>query len=187
MTQDSITLEKKKTMNNFLITGPPRCGKTTLILKAAQENLLGHRFGGFITEEVRKKGERIGFKIISLPDKKEGLLAKKGFPSPFRVGKYGVNLKDLEDIGCSAIEDALDTRKTIVVDEIGKMELFSEKFKDSLLRALDSPQKALASIMERRNEFADRIKDRKDVILAHLDRDNFESVLKKVLEWLTCT
>ncbi|UCE20674.1 MAG: NTPase [Candidatus Aminicenantes bacterium] len=172
-------------MNNYLITGPPRCGKTTLILKVTQNPLFSSRCGGFITEEVREKGERIGFKIISLPDKKEGFLAKKRFSSPHRVGKYGVNLKDLEDIGCSAIEDALDSNKTVVVDEIGKMELFSEKFKNSLLKALDSPQKVLASIMERRNEFADRVKNRTDVTLVFLNRANFESVLEKVSEWIT--
>ncbi|MGD2245019.1 MAG: NTPase [Candidatus Aminicenantes bacterium] len=172
-------------MNNYLITGPPRCGKTTLALKVIRDLRLSGRFGGFITEEVREKGERTGFKIISLPDKKEGFLAKKSFPSPYRVGKYGVNLKDLEDIGCSAIEDALDSNKTVVVDEIGKMELFSERFKNSLLKALDSPQKVLASIMERRNEFADRVKNRTDVTLVCLNRDNFESVLKKVSEWIT--
>ncbi len=172
-------------MNNYLITGPPRCGKTTLVLKITQNPLLSDRCGGFITEEVREKGARIGFKIISLPAKKEGFLAKKSFSSPYRVGKYGVNLKDLEDIGCSAIEDALDSNKTVVVDEIGKMELFSEKFKNSLLKALDSPQKVLASIMEQRNEFADRVKSRTDVTLVCLNRDNFESVLEKVSEWIT--
>lgn len=172
-------------MNNYLITGLPRCGKTTLILKVTQDLRLSGRFGGFITEEVREKGERTGFKIISLPDNKEGFLAKKNFSSPYRVGKYGVNLKDLEEIGCSAIEDALDSKKTVVVDEIGKMELFSEKFKISLLEALDSPQKVLASIMERRNEFADKIKSRSDVTLDYLDRDNFETVLEKILEWIT--
>ncbi len=172
-------------MTNYLITGPPRCGKTTLVLKIAQDRRLSGRFGGFITEEVREKGERVGFKIISLPDKKEGFLAKKSFSSPYRVGKYGVNLKDLEDIGCSAIEDALDSQKTVVVDEIGKMELFSEKFKNSLLKALDSPQKVLASIMERRNEFSDKVKNRTDVKLVCLNRDNFDSVLEKVSEWIT--
>lgn len=171
-------------MRNFLITGPPRCGKTTFILKISQDNALSERIGGFITEEVRERGERVGFKIISLPDKKEGFLAKKGFSSPYRVGKYGVNLKDLEDIGCAAIEDALHSRKTILLDEIGKMELFSDKFKNILLKALDSPLKLLASIMERRNDFADKIKKRRDVKLALLSRNNFEALFTEIENWI---
>jgi nucleoside-triphosphatase len=171
-------------LRNFLITGPPRCGKTTFILKISQDNALSERIGGFITEEVRERGERVGFKIISLPDKKEGFLAKKGFSSPYRVGKYGVNLKDLEDIGCAAIEDALHSRKTILLDEIGKMELFSDKFKNILLKALDSPLKLLASIMERRNDFADKIKKRRDVKLALLSRNNFEALFTEIENWI---
>lgn len=172
-------------LDNFLITGPPRCGKTTLIIRASQDRFLVGKAGGFITEEVRENGERVGFKIKTLPEKKEGILAKKGFPSPFRVGKYGVLLQDLERIGCSAIEDALSSKKVVVVDEIGKMELFSERFKKTLLKALDSPVKVLASIMEKKNEFADRIKRREDVKLATLDRSNADSALEEILEWIS--
>lgn len=170
-------------MNNFLITGPPRCGKTTLILRIIQDSSLSDKVGGFITEEMREKGERVGFKIVSLPDNEEGLLARKGFSSPFRVGKYGVHLEDLENTGCAAIEDALRSEKAVVVDEIGKMELFSEKFKNTLLKALDSPLKVLASVMERKNEFVDRIKRRPDVTVVRLDRGNFEVVFREVQNW----
>lgn len=171
-------------MKNFLITGPPRCGKTTFIIKISHESSISQKVGGFITEELREKGERIGFKIISLSDNKEGFLAKKAFPSTYRLGKYGVNIEDLEEIGCSAIEEALDSRKVILVDEIGKMELFSEKFKNILLQALNAPQKMLASIMERRNEFTDKIKKRRDVKLVYLNRDNFERIFTEAQNWL---
>lgn len=171
-------------MNNYLITGPPRCGKTTLIMKIKQIDSLSDNISGFITEEMRERGERTGFKIISLSDKKEGCLAKKGFPSPYRVGRYGVNIEDLEDIGCSAIEKGLLSEKVILIDEIGKMELFSAKFKKILLDALDSPQKVLASILERNNDFADGIKRRPDVKLVRLHRGNFEQVFREVKDWL---
>ena len=149
-------------MNNLLITGPPRCGKTTLIKRLCSDPLMSQNFAGFITEEIRDKGQRIGFKIVSYPDGKEGLLARKGMPSSYRLGSYGINLEDLDKIGCSAAGHALTTRKIIIIDEIGKMELFSDKFKKILLEALDSPQKVVATVMERRNEFVDRIKSRKD-------------------------
>jgi len=172
-------------LNNYLITGPPRCGKTTLIMKIRQVDSLSDNISGFITEEVRERGERIGFKLISLLDKKEGFLAKKGLPSPYRVGRYGVNIEDLEDIGCSAIEKGLLSEKVILIDEIGKMELFSAKFRKILLNALDSPQKVLASIMERNNDFADSIKRRSDVKIVRLHRGNFEKVFREVKDWLS--
>jgi nucleoside-triphosphatase len=111
-------------------------------------------------------------------------LAQKGFSSPYRVGSYGVNIFDLEKIGVSSIEIGLVTGKVIIIDEIGKMELFSEKFKNVLFKALDSPQKVLATIMERSHRFADMIKERNDVRLIHLSRDNFQDVFREVQNWL---
>lgn len=171
-------------MKNLFITGPPRCGKTTLIKKVSAHPALSGKVGGFITEELREKGERVGFQIIAYPDAQRGILARKGMPSSYRLGSYGVNLEDLESIACCAIEKALSRDKIIIVDEIGKMELFSKKFKNILLEALDSPQKVLATIMERRNEFADRIKRRKDVKVLLLNRQNFETIFQDVAEWI---
>ena len=171
-------------MNNLLITGPPRCGKTTLIKKISTYPTFLGKVGGFITEEIRQKGDRVGFQIISYPEGKRGVLARKGTPSSYRLGSYGVNLQDLESIGCEAIEKALSSGHIIIVDEIGKMELFSKKFRNILYQALDSPQKVLATIMERRNEFADGIKGRKDVIIQNLSRMNFEKAYEDVLKWM---
>ena len=140
--------------------------------------------GGFITEEVRYQGERIGFEILTVPDGKRGLLAQKGILSPFRVGRYGVNIHVLEEVGCRAILHAKASENIIIVDEIGKMELFSEAFRTVLVDVLDSPQKVLATIMERSNAFSNRIKKRLDVRLLHLNRENFQDLYKEVLQWL---
>jgi nucleoside-triphosphatase len=153
-------------------------------MKLSQDPSLSNKVGGFITEDFREKGQRLGFKVIALPGKEEGLLARKGYPSPHRVGKYGVNIQDFEKIGCSSLEAALHSEKLILVDEIGKMELFSEKFRTVIYQALEAPQKLLATIMETRNEFADRIKKRKDVRLILLNRDNFDQVCTEVRDWL---
>jgi nucleoside-triphosphatase len=153
-------------------------------MRLSQDLTLSDKIGGFFTEEFREKGQRLGFKVIALPGKEEGLLARKGYPSPCRVGKYGVNIQDFERIGCSSLAAALHSGKFIMVDEIGKMELFSEKFRTILDQALEAPQKLLATIMETRNEFADRIKKRKDVRLILLNRENFDRVCTEVRDWL---
>jgi nucleoside-triphosphatase len=152
-------------------------------MRLSQDPSLSNKIGGFITEEFREKGQRLGFKIIALPGKEEGLLARKGYPSPYRVGKYGVNIQDFEKIGCSSLEAALHSGKFIMVDEIGKMELFSEKFRTVLYQALEAPQKLLATIMETKNEFAGTIKNRQDVRLILLNRDNFDQVYTEVRDW----
>ncbi len=171
-------------MTNLLITGLPRSGKTTLIKKILAVDSIGKKASGFFTEEFRKEGKRIGFHIITAPEGKKGLLSQKGLPSPYRVGRYGVNVVVVEELGCQAILRALDTKSIIIVDEIGKMELYSEKFRKVLIDALNSPKKVLATIMERPNAFADGIKKRSDVMLLSLTRENFGEVFEEVLNWL---
>lgn len=171
-------------MTNLLISGLPQSGKTTLIKKILQVNSIGKKAGGFYTEEFRQKGARMGFNIVTVPEGRIGLLAEKGLRSPARVGRYGVHIKMLEELGCGAIIQALAMEHIVIVDEIGKMELFSEKFRTTLTDALNSPQKVIATIMERPNAFADQIKKRPDVRLYFLERKNFDDVFKEILYWL---
>jgi nucleoside-triphosphatase len=122
--------------------------------------------------------------LVTIPEGRKGLLSQKGLSSPYRVGRYGVNIDVLEEIGCQAIAAGMETEDIIIVDEIGKMEIFSQNFRASLIDILDSPQKVLATIMERPNVFADSIKKRPDVRLLYLTRENFDTVFEEVLNWL---
>lgn len=48
----------------ILLTGPPQCGKTTVIRKVVE--LFPGRAAGFYTREVRERGGRVGFEIVTL-------------------------------------------------------------------------------------------------------------------------
>jgi nucleoside-triphosphatase len=122
-------------VKNLLITGMPGCGKTSLIKEILREFSIPAY--GFFTEEIREGEKRVGFKIVTLSGK-IGILAKKGIDSNLRVSQYGVILKDLEEIGVKEIEKGLNGKNLIVIDEIGTMELFSERFKEVVSRALRS-------------------------------------------------
>jgi len=165
-------------IKNVFLTGPPGCGKTTLIKEILKELKL--KAGGFFTEEIRERGIRKGFKIITL-DGKEGILAHVDIKSQLKVSKYGVNLKDLEEIGVKEIEKNLKENFLIVVDEIGKMEIFSSKFREAILKALNSKNKILGTIMLKENPFCDKIKKRKDTKVFYLTRENREKVKKEIL------
>ncbi|MBE0447996.1 MAG: NTPase [Actinobacteria bacterium] len=158
---------------NIFITGKPGTGKTTLIRKLIDEFTLDA--GGFFTQEVREAGERVGFDILTL-DGRRGMLARKGMKSNLRVGRYGVSLKDLEEIAVDSIKKALWKNKIVIIDEIGKMELFSEKFKEAVLRALDSEKIVLGTIKLAPDPFTDMIRQRSDTIIFELTPENREEV-----------
>ena len=123
----------------LLLTGSPGVGKTTVLTKTV--SLLkdkGYSVGGMISREVRENGVRVGFQIIDLSSQKRGWLAHVNQKTGPQVGKYRVNLEDLEIIGAQAISYAVENCDVVAVDEVGPMELFSEKFKGATRKALES-------------------------------------------------
>jgi len=179
MQKDSKISSKIK---NILVSGPPGCGKTTLIKEILEE--LKIEAGGFFTQEIRERGERKGFKIKAL-DGKEGILAHQNINSKFRVSKYGVNLKDLEEIAVPSILKAIDEGKIVVIDEIGKAELFSEKFKEAVFKALNSKNKVLGTIKISKDFFTEKIRKREDTKIFYLKREEKDKIKEEILKILS--
>jgi nucleoside-triphosphatase len=156
-----------------LLTGPPGCGKSTLI-----QRIVGQIRGpkvGFYTAEIRQGRERVGFSITTL-DGRTGILAHRQHTGPFRVGRYWVNLRDLEEI---AVPSMMPRRgdEIVVIDEIGKMECLSSLFRETLLRVLHSSNGMLASIAEKGDEFMDLVKGQPGVLLYRVDPRNRDSMV----------
>ncbi|GAB4506476.1 MAG: NTPase [Anaerolineales bacterium] len=140
-----------------LLTGLPGSGKTTIVERTL-ELLADLKPGGFITREIRgPAGQRLGFEIRTL-DGESAVLAHVRVQSPFRVGKYGVDIRALEQTGVAAIRRAVQDADFVVVDEIGKMELLSPAFREAIHAAIRSPKPVLATIMLRSHPFADALK-----------------------------
>jgi len=169
---------------NILLTGRPGVGKTTLIWKIVDElKRKGIKIGGFYTEEIRKEGSRVGFKIVSL-DGREGLLAHIDCESKVRVGKYKVNLKDIEGILVPLLEEAQKECKIIIIDEIGKMEVCSPLFRKAIFKCLDSDRIVLATLSQGRAPFFDQIRQRRDILLLEVTEKNQGKILSEILRLL---
>lgn len=141
----------------ILLTGLPGSGKTTVVERTL-EALADLQSGGFTTREIRDAaGARLGFELRTM-DGKTAVLAHVAIQSPFRVGKYGVDLHALEQVGVAAIREALLAADFVVIDEIGKMELLSAEFRETLREAIRSPKPILATIMLKPHPVADEIK-----------------------------
>ena len=167
-----IAQEKK----NFLLTGVPGCGKSTII-----ENII-HRISlpttGFFTREMRKRGRRVGFSITTL-DGRKGILAHINIQSRFRVGRYGVSLQNLDKIAIPAMQPGNDN-VIVVVDEIGKMECYSDMFRRILIKVLDSANPMVGSISLKGDAFISAIQKRSDTLLIPVTMGNRDYLAEEV-------
>ena len=80
----------------------------------------------------------------------------------------------------------LNREKTpiIVIDEIGKMELFSTKFGELVRNIINGEKPLLCVIKENGDTFTEEIKNREDVDLVTVNYENREGLPEKVLDML---
>ena len=168
---------------NIFLTGAPSSGKTTVIKKVIAGLEVPVR--GFYTEEERVAGRRVGFMMKTL-DGRKGYLAHQDMPSDFHIRRYGVSIENIETVAVPAITPV--NNHIIILDEIGKMECFSESFKKAAINALDSPNIVLGTITFGGDDFIMNIKDREDLEIHEVTPDNRNSLpvimIKKITELL---
>ena len=165
-----------------LLTGRAGCGKTTLVRRVLKE--VAQSAGGFYTEEIRERWERVGFKIVTL-DGKEGVFAHVNLKTQQRLGKYGLDLSPLETIGIEAVCEAIRARELTVIDEIGPMEIRSAIFRDAVNKALNSRVPLLGTITARPFTVTDAIKKRRDVTLIEVRGDNRDQLVSELSDYFT--
>ncbi len=166
----------------LLISGRPGVGKTTLLRRLAGE--LGDRAGGFYTEEIREGEGRVGFRLVTLDGDAAVFAHLLWRDRPHRVGRYGVDLAVLDRLGVEAIRRAMASRKVVLVDEIGKMELASPAFRAALEEALQGPSPVVATILAFPHPWADRIRRRPGCTELVLTPANREEVFERAWQWI---
>lgn len=174
-------IRRDKVKKNILLTGLPGTGKTTLIRKLS-EALSGLAPVGFYTEEIREGGVRKGFDLISLEGKR-GLLSHSETNSPYKVGKYGVDVKGFENF-LQSIAFLAPATGLIIIDEIGKMECLSSIFRRTVKELLSSEKMLIATVALKGGGLIEEIKIRDDVMLFEITRRNRDFLLPEILSYI---
>ncbi|MGB9811621.1 MAG: NTPase [Dictyoglomus turgidum] len=161
-------------MMKIFITGQPGVGKTTLLKKiynfCREKSIV---VCGFITEEVRENRFRIGFDLITLGDNQRLNFASIYKETPYKFGKYFLDIAALENvmdrIFCIEAE-------VYIIDEIGKMEFFSERFKEKIHKIMENDKLNIVSSLHR--DFVKEFKKYGKVY--YLTQDNRDLVFEEV-------
>lgn len=164
-----------------LIEARPGAGKTTALRRLAE--LLQERgatLAGFLTEETRDGGKRVGFSVETLRGER-GTLAHVECPGLPRVGRYGVALGEFERLALPALRASADA---VLIDELGKMELASVAFRDAVASLLDRGTPVVATVHVSRHPFTDRLKRRPDAEVVRLTRENRDELPRLLAERL---
>jgi len=167
--------------NILLLTGVPGIGKTTLVKKVAA-SLADYNISGFYTEEIRVRNVRQGFTLVTLNSYRI-VMAHVANNSASRVSKYGL---DLAAIDRAVRMTLVENSKTdlFIIDEIGKMECFSDLFVERVTALLDSEKPVVATIALKGGGFIDEVKNRPGVNLWEITKQNRDGMVGRVIKWL---
>jgi nucleoside-triphosphatase len=165
-----------------LLEGRPGVGKTTVVRRLA--GLLERRrvpVAGFLTEEMRKGGRRVGFRVEALGGE-DGVLAHVRIAGPPRVGRYGVDLETFERIAIPAL--ASSGKAVTLIDELGKMELASPRFREAVARLFDEPRAVVATVHAYRHPFTDALKHRPEAEILRVTAASRDRLPERLAERL---
>ncbi|MDP4508838.1 nucleoside-triphosphatase [Nonomuraea turcica] len=167
---------------HILLTAPPRTGKTTVIRRVAE--LLegaGVPVRGFVSDELREHGHRVGFTVEEFGGEK-AVMAHVSWVSGPRVGQYGVNVPEFERIALPAMERALTTKGAVaLIDEIGPMELLSPAFMPRCVALFAADIPVVATIHQRsRPSLKSRI-EAELITVTPQNRDDLPRTLSRLL------
>lgn len=133
-----------------------------------------------MTRELLKDNERVGFELVSSLGQ-TATLASVESESPIRVSRYGVELPELESFLNSLPQP--DSNHLLYLDEIGQMELYSDKFKTLVAKYLNTEGSFIGTLTSVYiDDFVESIKKRPDIQILEVTQENRDQLAREILE-----
>lgn len=94
-----------------------------------------------------------------------------------------MDLEEFERIALPTLED-IPEGGVVVIDELGKMELASTRFRDAVGALFEGDTPVVATVHAHRHPFTDELKRRGDVLVRRVTRGNRDALPKQILATL---
>ncbi|XP_057198321.1 cancer-related nucleoside-triphosphatase isoform X2 [Triplophysa rosa] len=186
--------ESPLVMKHVFLTGPPGVGKTTLVKKVCEAVVsAGVTINGFYTEEVRESGRRVGFDVVTVTGDRGRLSRVSSEPAAgrheYRVGQYAVDLQSFESLVLPLFRDTREgSRRVFVIDEIGKMELFSQAFIRAVRQTLDASSCSIVGTIPvpkgKPLALVEEVRGRQDIKIFMVTKENRDSLCDDIVSAL---
>ncbi|MBE5997569.1 MAG: hypothetical protein E7240_09545 [Lachnospiraceae bacterium] len=169
---------------HILICGHRNAGKTTLI-NSLMEKIKVPVYG-FQTSTVQTDPDGTHHIYMYPAGKVDGRMEESNHIGDCNTVERTVNLSVFDELGAKLIDDAKPDG-VLVMDEIGFMEIGSERFCDAVLGALDGDIPVLATVKDTDfgAEFLDRVRQHPGAELIMLTPENREEVKQRAEEILS--
>ena len=165
------------------ITGLPGAGKTNALIRVIEMLSCDEVIiGGMIDEPIVDGRKRIGFTVRDILTGESIVFAHTSIESKIMIGKLGVDISKLEEVGVKAIMSACEKCDIIVIDEVGKMEVESQAFIDAVKFALDADKPMIITLHKKsRNPLLQDIRRRDDVRILEVTPTNRNLLPHKII------
>ena len=139
--------------------------------------------GGMITDPIMENNRRVGYQVMDWQSKEKAVFAHIALDLSEEVNGYGVDLDTLDEVGVKAIRKAAENNDVILVDEIGKMQVKSEKFNKTVKAAMEVDKPMILTFQKKsRNPLLQDIRRRDDVRMLELTDVNKDLLPYKVVD-----
>lgn len=169
---------------NILLTGKPRIGKSTILSKFI--DTYPNQVGGFVAEEIRdENNNRVGFKFVTIDGRSAVFAHKTDIDSPHTIGSYHVDLNVINSFAVPELKQAAQEDKLILIDEIGRMQNFSNDFMQTIVKILDENIPFVGTIVKESEPWSMPIRSHDKALLIEVNKATRDALPEVLVQYYT--